>query len=160
MKDRSKRPRLTANEQTAMANCNMPLEIAERRAKTSERQWGTLELMGCAHWQKDATTEGGEEKVVAHQVSPKPPPPEAPTAYWEDPREEKGAEIGKWKDSKGKEFEGKHCKGKDSKGKDDKGKDSKGKEAKGKDGNGGKSLGQVEEDREAARSSYSSQTAR
>ena len=38
--DRSERPRLTANEQTAMAHCNRPLEIAEWREMTSERQWG------------------------------------------------------------------------------------------------------------------------
>ena len=41
------------------------------------------------------TTEVGEGDVVAKQVDPKPTPPEAPTTYWGDPQEAKGAENGK-----------------------------------------------------------------
>ena len=52
--------------------------------------WGALELMGFAHRQKGPTTEGGEENVVAKKVSPKPPPPKAPTTYWGDPKDAKG----------------------------------------------------------------------
>ena len=86
MTDRSTRPRLTANAQTVPANCNRPLEIEDWREMTSERQLVALELMGFAHWQKVATTEVGEGKVVSKQVSPKPPRPKAPTTYWEDPK--------------------------------------------------------------------------
>ena len=64
--------------------------------------------------------EGGDygsrrRKVVVKQVSPKPPSPKAPTAYWEDPKGEKGAEIGQGKDTKGKESKCKGCKGRGSK---------------------------------------------
>ena len=83
-------------------------------------------------------------KVVGNPVSPKPTPPKAPTTYWGDPKEEKGAENGKGGDSKGKDAEGEDSKGKDPKGKDAKGTDSK----------GGKGSAKVEEDLESARSSY------
>ena len=110
-------------------------------------------------------------EVGVQEVTPKPPPPKAPITYFKDPscakqegkgqRKPKGqipyarrqkekthrgdqkAKIPKWGDCEG----------------DSKGKDPKGKGARGKDPKGGKSLGKVGEDGEAAKRSYSSQTA-
>ena len=94
--DRSKRPRLTTHEQTLLANCARPMELSEWGETTPDRQRGTLELMRMAYWKKETTTERGKEKVGANQVSPNPPPPKAPAAYWgiqkwrKVPRMEKG----------------------------------------------------------------------
>ena len=77
--DRGERPKLTAFEQKTMANCERSLGKEEWRETTSERQRGTLELMGLSKWKDEQTTEGGERRISTAQESPKPPPPKAPT---------------------------------------------------------------------------------
>ena len=99
----SERPRLTTNEETLLANCERPMEMSEWREMTPDRQWGTLGLMRMDYWEKETTTGGGEEQVVANHVSPEPPHPKAPTAYWQYPKVEKGADDGKGKGPKGKD---------------------------------------------------------
>ena len=42
--DRPKRPRLTSKQYAALANCNRPLEMSERRETSAERQRAALEL--------------------------------------------------------------------------------------------------------------------
>ena len=99
--DRSMRPIMAMNEQTVLASRNRAMEIAEWREMTSERKWQTLGIMGFAFWKKEPTTEVGDGEVVAKQVAPKAPHQKAPTTYCGDQKEEKGAEKGKGKDSKG-----------------------------------------------------------
>ena len=65
---------------------------------SSERQWGTLELMGLTK-KEDPTMKVGDGRVATVTESPKPPMPQAPT-YASDPSRRSQNSLGA-KDRKG-----------------------------------------------------------